>query len=560
MSCPLRAPSMSPGADSWSVLAKRVNMPQISVSARRPQSTSAGFPFRTDTLIVRPHREFVRPSACRLSSRIVASSQDGTCRRRVNAARLRGRESDTAPVRLLDGETASIVLNHQRHRAAQESLAKLIAQLRECASVEDGYALQHALLAQVLAVEADRNAFSRAVKRIAAGKGPQAGAPDPQSGLDPALAGTWEIERDLCERIGRQYRCVGDALAWRVFGFERRHIIALCQNAPPGVMEGKEGLSRELAQVAKARADGQFAILHDLTNCLRIGDLTVFENDGTFETIEVKTDPARRSPEQKRRIRAARAAVRDGSPLSRSDPKSRLYDLDLPYKNELKVLRDGVVRAASDGFFVAKLPGDRVLLVSDLVGYTLRGEAEDEWFERLQRKHSVAVRRAGIGSDRAWNIHATSMDSVSRDPTRVPFAVYPLPPWACARIIGDLAIFHVETSGRALEQSLIRAEIETQWIRAPGLGGELAPGEVVMEMTTRSYSPVPAGLAMALHRSDLTMEHTRTLQMRRSELDKYLIEMLDQNTWIQGIRYMLADPGLDGRPWPHYRGEDQVWL
>jgi hypothetical protein len=47
------------------------------------------------------------------------------------------------------------------------------------------------------------------------------------------------------------------------------------------------------------------------------------------------------------------------------------------------------------------------------------------------------------------------------------------------------------------------------------------------------------------------MEITRTLQMRRSELDKYLIEILDQDTWIEGVRYMLADPELDGRPWPH---------
>jgi hypothetical protein len=48
--------------------------------------------------------------------------------------------------------------------------------------------------------------------------------------------------------------------------------------------------------------------------------------------------------------------------------------------------------------------------------------------------------------------------------------------------------------------------------------------------------------------------------MKRSDLDHYLIEMLDQDTWIEGIRYLLADPGLGGRPWPHYRGEDQVWL
>lgn len=143
-------------------------------------------------------------------------------------------------MRILDGVTASIVLSHPRHQAAQKSLAELIQQLRECADVEDGHALQQALLHLVLAVEADRNAFSQAVKRFGAGKGPQRGAPDPQSGLDPALPETWELERDVCERIGRQYRCIGDALAWRVFGFQRKQIIALCQNAPTGVWPARK--------------------------------------------------------------------------------------------------------------------------------------------------------------------------------------------------------------------------------------------------------------------------------------------------------------------------------
>jgi hypothetical protein len=48
--------------------------------------------------------------------------------------------------------------------------------------------------------------------------------------------------------------------------------------------------------------------------------------------------------------------------------------------------------------------------------------------------------------------------------------------------------------------------------------------------------------------------------MQRSELDRHLIELLDQATWIEGIRYLLADYQFgDGRPRPHYRSEDQIW-
>jgi hypothetical protein len=467
---------------------------------------------------------------------------------------------ETVYVELRDGVTASLVLGHPRHRAAQLGITGLITQLRACESVEDGYALQDDLRDHILQVESDRNKFSRAVKRLRVSRAPQLSAPEPQSGLDPSLRETWELERDLCERIARQYRCVGDALAWRVFGFQRREIIARCQNASPGVMAGKDGLEAELAEIEKARADGVFAIQHDLTNCLRIGDMTIFPNDGTFETIEVKTDAARRSAAQRRRILVAQAATREGGPLTGSDRRSRLYDLDVPYRNHLKVLADGVVKAAEDGYFTAKLPGDRVLLVSDLYGYSQQGYGDDdEWPALIERRYAAARRRAGLGTDRTWNIHATSLDSVSRDPTRVPFAAYPLPPWACARIIGDLAAFHVETNAKALERSVRAAGIDAQWVRPAG-GSELAPGEVLMEMTARTSVPAPAGLQVAMHRGSLRMENVRTLQMRRSDLDKYLIEMLDQRTWVQGIRHMLADQSLDGRPWPHCRGEDEVWV
>jgi hypothetical protein len=82
-----------------------------------------------------------------------------------------------------------------------------------------------------------------------------------------------------------------------------------------------------------------------------------------------------------------------------------------------------------------------------------------------------------------------------------------------------------------------------------------------MNMSTRTSSTVP-GSAFGLlgGRSGMRMEYTRTLQMRRSDLDHYLIEMLDQDTWIEGVRSMLAEPRLSGHPWPHFRGEHQVWL
>lgn len=143
------------------------------------------------------------------------------------------------------------MLNHPRHHAAQQSLVELIEQLRAARNIEDGYALQQALLERRLEADESYMMYRRAAIRVRAGKPLQAGVPDPQSGMDPTAPETRDLERELSERLGRQYRCIGDALAWRVFGFQRKQIIALSQSDPPGPMANKRGLPAELEALGR---------------------------------------------------------------------------------------------------------------------------------------------------------------------------------------------------------------------------------------------------------------------------------------------------------------------
>ena len=105
------------------------------------------------------------------------------------------------------------VFAHPRHEAAQKALPDLIVQLRAAANVKDGYELQQELIDHVREIEEARNAFSKAVKRMEDGKPPQPDAPEPQFGRDPSLLETWQFERGVCERVARQFRRIGDALA-----------------------------------------------------------------------------------------------------------------------------------------------------------------------------------------------------------------------------------------------------------------------------------------------------------------------------------------------------------
>ncbi|MFD4540783.1 hypothetical protein ACFWPD_13450 [Streptomyces bauhiniae] len=49
------------------------------------------------------------------------------------------------------------------------------------------------------------------------------------------------------------------------------------------------------------------------------------------------------------------------------------------------------------------------------------------------------------------------------------------------------------------------------------------------------------------------------LQMGRSELDRYMIELIQPGSWIAGMKHVLASRKV-GQPWPHYRNEHEIWF
>ncbi|MEV7886951.1 hypothetical protein ACWD3I_29480 [Streptomyces sp. NPDC002817] len=441
------------------------------------------------------------------------------------------------------------VISHPRHQAAQVDLVPLIERVRSCRSPQDGYELQQDLLRHLLEVEEHRNAFSKAVKRMSAGKAPHTGAPEPQSGLDRCDIETWILERELCERVARQFRSIGDALAWRAFNHDRRYILALCRNAPSGIMAGKAGLETELETVKRHWHDGQFALMHDLTNCLRIGDITVWQDDGPH-TYEIKTNDRYRSRTQEQRIETAYEAVRTGSALPGDNPDERLHNIDTPLRTHMGLLQTATQRAATDGIFAAKAPGSRALIAVDLHGVTSQEWTREEFRQRVARQWNAARRRARIGDQPDLNMHATSLDTVSRDPLRVPWGVYPIHPVAAARLIGDVMTLTVETSGPSLAADLTARGISAQWVRPPGTG-ELMVGDVLMEIHRQTEWRAPNGL---------TAQISRTLQLKRSEMDRYLIELMDQDCWAAGIQHLLLSPDTSERPWPVFRDEGHTWL
>jgi hypothetical protein len=175
----------------------------------------------------------------------------------------------------LDWRTLDLIYAHPAQNANHPLVRRLIGMLRQCETPNDYYEFQKHLFQAVYKADTRRSECNRALKRLKIGKTADASAPP--SGLVQSEVDSWQLEAFVYERIARQLRSVGDALAWQRLNYDRRLILTLSRNSPAGKLDGKDGLDYELGRIETIwKESGQFALLHDLTNCLRMGDVSEF--------------------------------------------------------------------------------------------------------------------------------------------------------------------------------------------------------------------------------------------------------------------------------------------
>jgi hypothetical protein len=327
------------------------------------------------------------------------------------------------------------LIKHPFHRENGDRLVGFIKNLRECRSAEDFVMFQRELLQATLAVNFARAERSRVIKRLRKRESLPPDAPELVVG-DVHDLDDWRLEYDVLERVGRQLRSIGDALAWRAFRYDRRFILALRRNESPGPMTlSKEGTVHEI-QFAEQQwsENGRFALLHDVTDCLRIGDVTVFQDldDGEQEIYlyELKKNPHRRDSAQLVRTRLAAEALHTGGPLPGPD-KAALVETGVPYATHLSALSDAFARAHQDGLKTMRVPGQRGVLALDIVAAGHKWGAEGA-ARQFHASYAALLRRTRLTGQ---HICFGSGDSAARNTMAPPWGIYPLQPGQCAGLL-----------------------------------------------------------------------------------------------------------------------------
>lgn len=84
---------------------------------------------------------------------------------------------------------------------------------------------------------------------------------------------------------------IADGFVWTALGFDEIRLLAYAGNPTPGYMAGKSGYwpERITVNTLYGFSDVVFAIQNDVTNILRVGDITVLLPNQTIKVIEVKS-------------------------------------------------------------------------------------------------------------------------------------------------------------------------------------------------------------------------------------------------------------------------------
>lgn len=178
----------------------------------------------------------------------------------------------------------------------------------------------------------------------------------------------------------------------------------LSQNRAPGFI--KTSISKEDVVADTIANTGNFVLIHDITNILRVGDLTIMTKEGKPKVLEVKksgrklltADDYRKFLKrggdlsiQARKVLEIDEAVNSGC-LSYGSNYAKLGLVDIPITNYLAIVKDVLAKSQTAGLsgkFVDKLMYIRAFRIDVDKDLSLPFQIDDDWifFSSLETLH-----------------------------------------------------------------------------------------------------------------------------------------------------------------------------
>ena len=245
--------------------------------------------------------------------------------------------------------------------------------------------------------------------------------------------------------LNRILKEIVDGIVWRNFNFNRAILYLLADKEPIENLKVDEGLISSIYRFSDIFLDQEtFAILNDISNFIRVGDITVINKDGDIEFIEVKSGkkkgPRKKNPRVRRQKKYMEELVEflntgvgeyDGKKLKILDSKTRQV-------NHLNLLKESIQKARTKGQS-SELIGN--YMVIHVIDYGKINNPESI-IKYINSRHKSVKQKWDSKNDFYFVFNFSEKLIFSKN--YVPHSIFPFDVETCADILmGKLSIFAI---------------------------------------------------------------------------------------------------------------------
>lgn len=392
-------------------------------------------------------------------------------------------QSMSAPVQV--GLTPAIVEEiNQRRVETFNNIEKLVQEVRLCQTLNDYRNVSLHLSKHIEQVSVAIKEFNKDIERAerALRRLYKKGIPGISTEAIPIVVERVQAKlyRKLYYSFGRMYRTVGDALAWKIYGFQALPIYAYGMNSSPGISANskQEGAQAEEEAVEKLWSEqGAFALRHDYTNCLRVWDLSVLYPSSKIPTVvEVKVEGRKVGKNQKDMGRRAIELIEHGECAL---PNGRLllqhrFTVEHPngvVQSNLILLAQAISQARTNTIGHAT----NEYLVITVMDNTNPAQQTTE--ERLKEWDELT---RGFISPDTWSVwpsdilESNSYEKITKPGFGAPYTIYPFPSDYVAGLVTELIQVHYRLNTAEVIKAFHNAGFEAEcligkWRKEGGL-------------------------------------------------------------------------------------------
>jgi len=231
--------------------------------------------------------------------------------------------------------------------------------------------------------------------------------------------------------LNKALREIADGIVWKYLKYNRAILYMLADKQPIDTIRLDEGTLNNLYEFSDAFLDpGSVAIYNDITNFLRVGDITQINEDDSIEIIEVKASKKRGKRITRQKERMSEIVEFFNTGITNYDGKLlKIENSSIKQKTYLSLMKNAILKARHKGFETLLLGTYLILEITDYSKET----SSSEFISYFESRHKTIREEWSKNNDFIYS--SFFIDKMDYSKNCAPFSIYPFNIETCTDIM-----------------------------------------------------------------------------------------------------------------------------